>query len=154
MVAISTAARGFIVETLNRPQISSVLYTHAENSIEQFKCGLLLLAFGTHVSYLWYPALKLKYRVAKLAAMVMIITALSSIRGVAVDVTALLTSILKVKYMAGGSNFNYQAWYWTVLFERMLVTVDGDVEEATQLVKKRKSEDSRKGGLIGGNFQL
>jgi uncharacterized membrane protein len=146
MVAISTAARGFIVETLNRPQISSVLYTHAENSVELYNSGLLLLALGTHVSYLWYPALQMKYRIAKLAAMVMIITALSSIRAVAVNVTALLTSILKVKYMAGGSNFNYQAWYWTVLFERMLLTVDGNVEEATRLVKKRKSEDSRKGG--------
>eukprot|EP00953_Heterococcus_sp_UTEX-ZZ885_P001776 1478-Heterococcus_DN1.PRE.1 len=81
--------------------------------------------------------------------MVIIVTTLSSIRRVAVDVTALLASVLKVKYMAGGSNFNYHAWYWTVLFERMLVTVDGDVEAATQLVKKRKSEDSRKGGLIG-----
>jgi hypothetical protein len=146
MVAISTAAKDFILKALLHPQINSVLYSHAENSIEQYKCGLLLLAFGTHVSYLWYPASELRYRIAKLAAMVLIVTTLSCITGVAAEITALLNGILKVKYMAGGINFNYHAWYWTVLFERMLVTVDGDVQAATQLVKKRESEDCRKGG--------
>jgi hypothetical protein len=96
MVAVSTTAKAFILRTLLHPEISSVLFSHAENSIEQYQSGLLLLAFGIHVSFLWYHGIELRYRIAKLAAMVLIITTLSSIREVAVDVTALLNSIRKV----------------------------------------------------------
>jgi hypothetical protein len=96
------------------------VYKHAENTITVHEGGLTLLQFGTHFSFLHYVALENMYRVAKLAAMVPLICTISSYRGVDADITAILRSVQKLKYMAGGENFNYNMWYTVVLLQHVV----------------------------------
>jgi hypothetical protein len=145
MVGISTNAGEFVQQALDNPAELLSVYQHAENTIIVHEGGLTLLQFGIHFSFLHYVALENKYRVAKLAAMVPVICTISSYRGVAVDINAILLSVQQLKYMAGGTNFNYNMWYTVVLHERALQYYDGDDAQAVQFVRNRRSEDARKG---------